>query len=49
MGISGEAKTSGTAYTSKDSLIIGTSTSTAKKAGGKVQLEGWREIYEQFD
>ena len=43
MGISGEAKTSGTGYTSKDSLIIGTSTSTAKKAGGKVQLEGWRE------
>ena len=49
MGISGEAKTSGTGYTSKDSLITGASTSTAKKSGGKVQLEGWREIYEQFD
>ena len=43
MGISGEAKTSGTGYTSKDSLITGASTSTAKKSGGKVLLEGWRE------
>ena len=43
MGISGEAKTSGTGYTSKDSLITGASTSTAKKSGGKVQLEGWKE------
>ena len=49
MGISGEAKTSGTGYTSKDSLITGASTAAAKKAGGKIQLEGWREIYEQFD
>jgi|ETNmetMinimDraft_16_1059900.scaffolds.fasta_scaffold03655_3 type IV pilus assembly protein PilY1 len=49
MGISGEAKTSGTGFTSKDALITGTSSSTAKKAGGKIQLEGWREIYEQFD
>ena len=49
MGISGEAKTSGTEYTSKEALITGESTATAKKSGGKIQLEGWREIYEQFD
>ena len=45
MGISGEAKTSGTGYTSKDALITGKSTSKAKKSGGKVELEGWRENY----
>ena len=43
MGISGEAKTSGTGFTSKDNLITGASTSTAKKAGGKILLEGWKE------
>ena len=48
MGISGEAKNVA-GFTSKDNLIKGDSGSTAKKAGGKIQLEGWREIYEQFD
>ena len=48
MGISGEAKAVA-GYTSKEALITGESTATAKKAGGKIQLEGWREIYEQFD
>ena len=46
MGISGEAK-SGTGFSSKDNLLWKKSTSTEKKTGGgKIQLEGWREIYE---
>ena len=49
MGISGEVK-SGTGFSSKDNLLWKKSTATERKAvGGKIQMEGWREIYEQFD
>ena len=44
VGISGEAKTKYiTGFDSKDNLITGKSASTAKKSGGQIQLEGWKE------
>jgi len=42
VGISGEADTKGTGFTSKDNLITAESEA---KGGGTIQLEGWKENY----